>query len=113
MYEYKVVNGVGKLRRTTAYNFWLYGFPSDRVLKYINSINVDLTQPIQLHVKYICKQHIDVQNLNKAFLDALFGLINADGKRVTDNIVQKIITEKIGTCKDYKDGKIFFCISNC
>ena len=113
MYEWKTVNGIGKIRRTTAYNSWLYNFESDKVLNYINSINVDWTQPVQLHVKYICKPHIDVQNLNKATIDALFGLINANGKRVTDNIVQKIVSEKIATCKDYKDGKIFFCISNC
>lgn len=116
MYNYKEIDNKGKVRRSNIYNNWLFGFPAEEAEIYINDLDVNWHEPVEMYIKYVCKDGLDVQNFNKATIDVLFSLIKTkeeEDYRVDDNLIKKVVAEKVATCKDYKDGKIYFYIKNC
>lgn len=115
MYNYKEVDNKGKIRRTQLYNNWLYGFPAEEAEVYINALDVNWHEPVEMYIKYICKAGLDVQNFNKATIDVLFSLIKTEEEedyRVDDGLIKKVVAEKIGECEDFAGGKIYFYIKN-
>ena len=115
MYNYKEIDNKGKVHRTNAYNNWLFSFPAEEAEVYINALDVNWHEPVEMYIKYICKNGLDVQNFNKATIDVLFSLIKTEEEdyRVDDSLIKKVVAEKIGECTDYSDGKIYFFIKNC
>ena len=107
MYEHKY----GKTVRTTAYNHWIRDFhnldiPSKLEYELFNDIDFD--KPIALYIKYVCKPENDIRNFDKSFIDQLFN----NHFRVDDNIVDRVVSERVGSCNRYEDGKIMFAIRN-
>ena len=70
------IDNKGKVHRTNAYNNWLFSFPAEEAEVYINALDVNWHEPVEMYIKYICKNGLDVQNFNKATIDVLFSLIN-------------------------------------
>lgn len=100
-----------KCKRTRAYNNWINNFPTDKIMlpiEYFLYQDIDFTKPIVIHIKYVAKLESDIENFNKSFIDMIFNrILNID-----DNIVQKVISERIGVCETYEDGQISFAIGN-
>lgn len=99
----------GKSRKTKTYTNWLQNFPAEETIIYVNSLNIDWDKPIGIHLKYICKAGVGAQNFNRATIDMLLNLTREKGS----GSVEQVIAEIVSTCKDYKDGKIYFYIKNC
>ena len=70
--------------------------------------NIDFTKPICIYIKYVAKSEFDIENFNKATIDMLFNRIFG----VDDNIVHKVVSERLAVCDTYADGKIMYYIEN-
>lgn len=92
--------------RTHAYNKWIKNFPKEQVK--LDWEGVDFTKPIELILGYVCKEQIDVRNLDKATQDMLFNRC----LEVDDNIIDGVYSYRVGTANSYADGKILFYIRN-
>ena len=101
--------------RTSTYNKWINDFSKlfeenqlatkeDWEFYY----DVDFTKPICIYIKYVAKSEFDIENFNKATIDMLFNRLFG----VDDNIVHKVVSERLAVCDTYADGKIFYYIEN-
>lgn len=109
-YQY-AVGSDGKLHRTPAYNAWLKNFPVEQIPtkeEYEMYENIDFTKPIELELRFICKDCFDVHNLSKSFLDMVFNRIF----KVDDSIVVNTLCFRDGICDSFEDGQIIFSIYN-
>ena len=70
--------------------------------------DIDFTKPICIYIKYVAKSEFDIENFNKATIDTLFNRIFG----VDDNIVHKVVSERLAVCDTYADGKIMYYIEN-
>lgn len=70
--------------------------------------DIDFTKPICIYIKYVAKSEFDIENFNKATIDMLFNRIFG----VDDNIVHKVVSERLAVCDTYADGKIMYYIEN-
>lgn len=97
-------------RKTFHYLKWINNFDFDSVYerKHWESKGVDFSKPVELFVHYTAKKEIDVNNLDKAFIDMLFNRIYA----IDDSIVTSVISKRIDTCTTYDTGKISYYIRN-
>ncbi len=102
-------------KRTNSYNKWINNF------MYLYQTNknptkeeweeykgIDFNKPIEIYIKYVCKQEFDVDNGNKALIDVLFNRIF----KVDDNVNDRVIAERLDTCNSYGDGEIYYYIRN-
>lgn len=98
------------VHKSNSYKGWIYNFPKDLVEDeaYWEDKGVDWFADIKVDVKVICKPEFDIENGLKAFQDMVFNNIMC----IDDNIISKISVERIATCNNYKDGKIYYHISN-
>ena len=70
--------------------------------------DIDFSKPICIYIKYVAKSEFDIENFNKATIDTLFNRIFG----VDDNIVHKVVSERLAVCDTYEDGKIMYYIEN-
>ena len=70
--------------------------------------DIDFTKPICIYIKYVAKAEFDIENFNKATIDMLFNRLFG----VDDNIVHKVVSERLAVCDTYADGKIMYYIEN-
>ena len=70
--------------------------------------DIDFTKPICIYIKYVAKSEFDIENFNKATIDMLFNRLFG----VDDNIVHKVVSERLAVCNTYADGKIMYYIEN-
>lgn len=86
--------------------YWNNGLATKEDWEYYG--DVDFTKPIVIYLKYVAKEEFDIENFNKSTIDMIFNRLFG----VDDNIVHKVICEKIGICDDFEDGKIMYFIEN-
>lgn len=70
--------------------------------------DIDFSKPICIYIKYVAKSEFDIENFNKATIDMLFNRLFG----VDDNIVHKVVSERLAVCDTYEDGKIMYYIEN-
>ena len=70
--------------------------------------DIDFSKPICIYIKYVAKSEFDIENFNKATIDMLFNRLFG----VDDNIVHKVVSERLAVCDTYADGKIMYYIEN-
>lgn len=101
-YMYEYVNG--KQVRSKAYNAWINNFPTHQLP---DELDFYTDRPVRLYIYYTCKADMDVKNFDKSFIDLLQNLYGFD-----DNIIDECICKRYETCRDYKEGEIYFFIEN-
>ena len=101
--------------RTSTYNKWINDFSrlfGENQLATKEDwewyYDIDFTKPICIYIKYVAKSEFDVDNFNKATIDMLFNRLFG----VDDNIVHKVVSERLAVCDTYADGKIMYYIEN-
>lgn len=107
-YQYTYEDNV--VKKSNSYKGWICNFPKELVPDeyYWEEQGVDWFSDIKVDVKVICKPEFDVENGLKSFQDMVFNKIMC----IDDNIIGKISVERIGTCNNFSDGKIYYHISN-
>ncbi len=103
-YMYSYIEG--KCVKSNAYKNWIKYFPYNQVPD-VDYWDVDFTKPVEMFISYIAKKDVDIQNLDKSFIDRIFDIYNFN-----DNIVQAVHRQSIGTVDNFADGKISFYIRN-
>ena len=101
--------------KTSTYNKWINDFArlfeENQLATKENwefYYDIDFTKPICIYIKYVAKSEFDIENFNKATIDMLFNRLFG----VDDNIVHKVVSERLAVCDTYADGKIMYYIEN-
>lgn len=103
-YMYSYIEG--KCVKSNAYKNWIKYFPYNQVPD-VDYWDVDFTKPVEMFINFVAKKDVDIQNLDKSFIDRIFDIYNFN-----DNIVQAVHRQSIGTVDNFADGKISFYIRN-
>ena len=109
--NYMYQHSYSGVHRTKAYNNWIRDFHNLNIPSkedYERYLDINFDEPIELFIRYTCKEENDIRNFDKSFIDQLFNIHFC----VDDNIVHKVTSEKVGSCNTYDDGKIIFALRN-
>ena len=112
-YMYSYTTNSGEQIRTKSYETWRNNFPKQQVKEYFK--DVDFTKTIEMFVKAVAVQKFDVQNAEKSLIDMVYesvtDIFDFSGEK-DDRLVGEFKIGRVGTCNEYKKGKIFIFIRN-
>lgn len=113
--NYVCVDSTLGIVKTSTYKKWINDFITLAELGCVPGLSdyevegdVDFSKDVVIYIKYVCLDKFDVSNFDKATIDMIFNRWLG----VDDKIVKKVVSEKIGSCSTYEDGKIMYYIKN-
>lgn len=102
-------NGSAGIKKSSAYKAWGYNFPVDELeaFKIWDVPMIDWEKPVYCWLMFDAKEGMDVINLQKCTIDTICNYIGKDDLNI--ELMSCLVNKRV---KDYKQGKIYFKMSN-